>query len=70
MEAFLLVVFVAALQLILGFICAIIHSASKDSDGGEACLEDMRNFTIIFFIIGAIHVILNILSTGILWHWS
>ena len=66
----MLVVFVAAMQLILGFICAIVHSASKDSDGGEACLDDMRNFTIILFIYGAIHVVLNIVSTAILWHWS
>ena len=70
LEAFLLVVFVAAMQFILALICAIIHSAKKNSDDGEACLDDMRNFTMILFIIGAVHVMLNIVSTVILWRWS
>ena len=69
LEAFLLILLVATMQLILGFICAIFHSANKNTDD-DTCLDDMRNFTIIMFIIGAIHVVLNIVSTAILWRWS
>ena len=69
-ETFMLIVLVAAMQLILGFICAIIHSANSQSEESEECIDTLVGFTVIMFIVGAIHVLLTISSTVILWCWS